>query len=436
MNNSTAWEALSSGRLLRGRWPWRSAAYVATGAVAGFAALVTVTSLVVLGAALAVILIGIPLLVAAALSGIPVGVVERLRLRLVDPNPAHDPHREPPRPGLSSWARTRLTEASTWRALGYTLLHATVLWPFDLLVLGFALIAPTSLIAAPAALALTGDGEVKLVKLWLIDDPLQAWLAVPAGIAGLAAGLYLVTLYAAARGALARLLLSVPADDVRERLTAVTRSRARLVAAFDAERRRIERDLHDGAQQRLLALSMTLGLAKLAEGEELQALLDRARAESTAALAEVRELINGVHPQVLVDRGLGPALEEALDHVGIPVDTEIALPPERPPSEVETAVYFAAREAMANIARHSSATTMRLAVEADTSWLRLEIIDNGSGGADPAKGTGLTGLADRIAVVDGTLSLSSPPGGPTRVHVEIPWHRSERPASSSQKTGS
>ncbi|GIG70208.1 sensor histidine kinase [Phytomonospora endophytica] len=436
MNISTAWRALSSGRLLRGWWPWRSVAYVAGGALAGFAAFIAITALLTLGVTLAVVLIGIPLLIAAALSGIPVGIVERLRLRLVDTRPAHDPHREPPRPGLASWARTRLTEQSTWRALGYTLLHATLLWPLDLLVLGFALVAPGSLLIAPAALALAEDGEVKLVKLWLIDDWREALLAVPVGLAGLVAGLYLVTLYAAGRGALARVLLSVPAEDARERLTAVTRSRARLVAAFDAERRRIERDLHDGAQQRLLALSMTLGLAKYAEGQDLQDLLDRARAESTTALAEIRELIHGIHPQVLVDRGLGPALEEALDHLGIPVESDISLPEERPPSAVETAAYFAAREVFTNVARHSGATNMRLSVEADTSWLRLEIIDDGHGGADPAEGTGLTGLADRIAVVDGTLSLSSPPGGPTRVHVEIPWHRSERPASSSPKTES
>jgi len=436
MNISTAWQALSSGRLLRGWWPWRSVAYVATGAVAGLAAFIALLLVFVLGAGLAVVLIGIPLLIAVALSGIPVGIVERLRLRLVDTRPAHDPHREPPRPGLNSWAKTRLTEPSTWRALGYTLLHATLLWPLDLLVLGFAVGVPGSLLFAPAALALAGDGEVKLAKLWLVDDWREAWLAVPAGIAALLAGLYLITLYAAARGAVARALLSVPAEDARERLTAVTRSRARLVAAFDAERRRIERDLHDGAQQRLLALSMTLGLAKYAEGQDLQDLLDRARKESTTALAEIRELIHGIHPQVLVDRGLGPALEEALDHLNIPVESDISMPDERPPSAVETAAYFAAREVFTNVARHSGAANMRLSVEADTSWLRLEIIDDGHGGADPADGTGLTGLADRIAVVDGTLSLSSPPGGPTRVHVEIPWHRSERPASSSPKTAS
>src|SRR5688500_10525 len=182
MNTSTAWRALTSGRLHRGWWPWRSVAYVATGALAGLAAFIAITTVFGLGVTFPVVLIGIPLLIATALSGIPVGIVERFRLRLVDTRPTHAPHREPPRTGLASWARTRLTEPGTWRALGYALLHATLLWPLDLLVLGFALVVPGSLALAPAALALAGDGEVKLAKLWLVDDPAEAALAVPAGL--------------------------------------------------------------------------------------------------------------------------------------------------------------------------------------------------------------------------------------------------------------
>ncbi|MFI6845558.1 sensor histidine kinase [Kitasatospora sp. NPDC050467] len=191
--------------------------------------------------------------------------------------------------------------------------------------------------------------------------------------------------------------------------------------AFEAERRRIERDLHDGAQQRLVALTMTLGLARLdAEpGGELSARLAEAHRQAGEVLAELRELINGIHPQVLTDRGLPDACADAADRSPVPVAARFDLPG-RLPAPVESAGYFAVSEALANIAKHSGAGRARVEGRYVDSRLTIEVADDGRGGADPAAGSGLTGLADRVAVVDGTLAVSSPPGGPTLLRVEIP----------------
>jgi signal transduction histidine kinase len=225
-------------------------------------------------------------------------------------------------------------------------------------------------------------------------------------------------LYARARAALARLLLAPNEAEDRRRLAEVTRSRARLVAAFEAERRRIERDLHDGAQQRLVSLSMTLGLLRLDAPPELADRLASAHREADQVLVELRELIHGIHPQVLADYGLTDALADAADRSAVPVEVAVDLP--RFPESVESAAYFAVREALANIGRHSGAERAWLGGRYEDGRLRVQVRDDGLGGADPSAGTGLTGLADRLAVLDGTLSVHSPAGGPTVLFLEIP----------------
>lgn len=434
MRIDTAWRALTSGRLLRTSWPWRCVLYLITGVLAGLWWLLLALALLTVGTALAVLIVGVPFLIGLALLGVPAGAVERFRLRLVDTRANADPHRPPPHIGAVAWARTRLTEQSTWRALGYVLLHATVLWVLDALILFLGLAAPVMMLLTPLLWTLAGDGEVKVLKLVVVDGLGEAWLAVPFGLSGLVVGGYLITLYSAWRAALARVMIAVPDTGGGDRLTAVTRSRARIVDAFDAERRRIERDLHDGAQRRLLAVGVTVGLARLAEGEEADRLLGQAQNEAALALEEIRELIRGVHPRVLTERGLGAALAEAVDHLSIPVRVDVDLPTARLPPGVETAAYFATCEALTNVARHSGATDAALTVGLSHARLRIEITDNGRGGADPERGSGLTGLADRVAVVDGELSLSSPPGGPTRVVVEIPCPPLQVPSAPSESS--
>jgi signal transduction histidine kinase len=209
--------------------------------------------------------------------------------------------------------------------------------------------------------------------------------------------------------------------ELRESLEELRASRARIVEAADAERRRLERDLHDGAQSRLVALAMLLRSArKRADADpELAAVLDRAQDELQTSLAELRELARGIHPAVLSDRGLEPALHAVVDRVPVPVDLEVDTP-ERLPAPVETAAYFVVSEALANVAKYARASQASVAVRRVNGRVSVDVADDGVGGADRARGSGLRGLADRVAALDGTLELDSPAGRGTRLHAEIP----------------
>ncbi|MEU4236714.1 histidine kinase [Actinoplanes sp. NPDC026619] len=220
---------------------------------------------------------------------------------------------------------------------------------------------------------------------------------------------------------MARAILAPRIHDAEGKLVEVTRSRARLVDAFELERRRIERDLHDGAQQRLVALTIQLGMARLElpAGSAVADQVEHAHELAKQALTDVRELIRGVHPKVLTDRGLAAAVAEVASAAPTPVDVQIRLPG-RLPSTVEVTAYFVVVEALTNVARHSAAARASVTADLTADRLVLEVRDDGRGGARPADGSGLAGLADRVAAVDGAVALSSPPGGPTLLRVEIP----------------
>lgn len=224
-------------------------------------------------------------------------------------------------------------------------------------------------------------------------------------------------------------LLASSEERLALRVEALTRSRAATVDAQAAELRRIERDLHDGAQARLAALGMTLGLAaQVVHTDPRQAaeLIDEARAEAGTALAELRDLVRGIHPPVLADRGLPGGLAAAALLCPVPVEVDVALAG-RPEPPVESAVYFAVVETLVNVGRHAAATQVKLQVGHADEVLTALVVDDGVGGADPARGTGLRGIADRLAAFDGTMSVISPPGGPTEISMEVPCRlRSEQ----------
>ena len=202
-------------------------------------------------------------------------------------------------------------------------------------------------------------------------------------------------------------------------------SRARIVKAGDAAGRRLERNLHDGAQQRLVSLALTLRLARLRLHEnpnETEHLLSEASDELEGAIDELRELARGIHPAVLTDQGLGPALEVLADHAHLPVELTAHIPG-RLPSTVEAVVYYVAAEGLTNIAKYSHATAATLRFDANTRNVVLSVRDNGAGGADPNRGTGLRGLTDRVEALGGTLELHSPPGQGTRLTANIPCER-------------
>jgi signal transduction histidine kinase len=208
--------------------------------------------------------------------------------------------------------------------------------------------------------------------------------------------------------------------ELRAQLAEVRASRARLVAAGDAERRRLERDLHDGAQQRLLGIRLALQLARgqLADGgESAGQLLAEADAEVVDALAELRALARGIHPAILTDEGLAPALAGLARRTPVPVQVSVC--GERLPAAVEATAYFVAAEALANIVKHAGASCASLAVARSNGRLAVQVTDDGHGGADAA-GAGLAGLRDRVEALDGRLQVDSPPGQGTRITAEIP----------------
>jgi PAS domain S-box-containing protein len=200
-------------------------------------------------------------------------------------------------------------------------------------------------------------------------------------------------------------------------------SRARVVEAADAERRRIERDLHDGAQQRLVALALKLGIARSRIAKDPAAaerMIREALDELHSATAELRELARGIHPAVLSARGLHEALRALAGRSPVPVELVDDAAGERLPAPVEAAVYFVVAEALTNVARYAHATRAQVRIERVDRRVVAEVRDDGDGGADPAMGSGLRGLFDRVATLDGTLTLASPPGEGTAVHAEIP----------------
>ena len=256
-------------------------------------------------------------------------------------------------------------------------------------------------------------------------------LAVPAGLAGgLLAVLFPVAPWLArwfteTDEGLARALLGPGRrESLAQRVESLARSRADVVAAADAERRRIERDLHDGAQQRLVSLAMNLGMARErfeAEPEPVRQALAAAHDEAVLALTELREFIRGLHPAVLNDRGLDAALSGLAARAPLPVRLRVDVPEPAAPG-VEAVAYFIVSEAIANVVKHAQATRAEVTVTRSGDLLRITVTDDGRGGATPAAGdgTGLRGLAQRAAAVDGTLSIDSPPGGPTIITAELP----------------
>ncbi len=394
-------------------------AYVALSGAIGLAAFVALLPLVILSGALMVLaLMGLLFLWGAFLAGHVLALLERrraaallgveFRVRPLGPSEGN------PLKRMLAWTRSR----GSWLELCYALIAL----PF----VGFcgAVLVFTAFGVAVAFLTFplwgwAAAGGASVLGLH-VGFAAAAVLHVVVGTAALVAAPPLARGVAAVQVAMARLLLEPGAN---ERLTArvdtLEQTRAGMVAAADAERRRIERDLHDGAQQRLVALAMTLGRAKATEDPGLsKRLLDEAHGEAKEALVELRNLARGIHPAVLTDRGLDAAVSALAARCPVPVAVDVDLPHRAGPA-IEAIAYFVVAEALTNVAKHSGATRAWLTVGLEGPDLVVEVLDDGSGGADP-RGNGLTGLRDRVRAVDGALALTSPPGGGTTLRVELP----------------
>jgi signal transduction histidine kinase len=368
-------------------------------------------------------LLGVPVWIITAWVSNGMARIERVRYRVllgveIDLQPMPSSERNPLRYGGVLWrdpgVRRRavhqllaapmgvLTSAITYALLSSAL--ALLLTP----LLGLVVPPDSSTTTFEIPFADSGGGRALLAGLGLV-----LLLAAPAALRGLAA----------ADVAVARALLGPVSGALARRVDELERSRARVVDAGEVERRKLERDLHDGTQQRLVALGMTLGRAKTRykqDPAEVGDLLDDAHQQAKDAVTELRGLIRGLHPPVLTDRGLDAALSAIAVRCPVPVQLTVELD-ERPSSTVEAIGYFVVAEALTNVARHSRASQASVTVRReDDGPVWITIADDGVGGADPGRGTGLRGLADRVSGVDGQLRVDSPVGGPTVLTVELP----------------
>jgi signal transduction histidine kinase len=367
-------------------------------------------------------LIGLPILGLTMVLWTLGARAERWWIGLLFQTKIRPPYRPLP---AGSWVRRGWTFASdpaVWRDLFYMIL----LFPLGIVEFVIAIVLltiPISMVTAPAYYWTSPDGVCQIGSHSINTLP-EALLLALAGLPLLLVVMpYALTGTAAAHVAFARFLLGTNREEELEaRVGTLTQSRSRAVDAALAERRRIERDLHDGAQQRLVALAMELGMAKIKMENDPAAareLVDRAHLEAKQALVEIRNLVRGIHPAVLTDRGLDPAISALAGRCPVPVAVIVDVD-ERFPDVVESTAYFVVAEALTNIAKHSVATEAMVNVRREGDLLVVEVCDNGLGGADPATGTGLAGLSDRVAALDGRLTVHSPRGGPTCVRAEIP----------------
>jgi signal transduction histidine kinase len=348
---------------------------------------------------------------------------------------------EIPSPYLSvherGWLR-RLAEVArdpaNWRDTLWLLVNATIgvtfcIFSFSLFCSSvFLVLQPTIWPFAPGVFN-TNYG------LFQVHTQATAFLTIPYGVAGLLLWWWLSPALVRADAGLARWLLKpTKRSQLAGRVQQLAASRAQTIDTQAAELRRIERDLHDGAQARLVGLGMNLGMAdELLDSDPTEArrLLAQARTDTGAALTDLRDLVRGIHPPVLADRGLDGALQALILAVPIPVALSVELPAGRLPDPVESAAYFAVAEALTNVVKHSGAGTAWIEVRHRDAKLSMVVGDNGRGGADPDQGSGLGGIRRRLAAFDGTIDVSSPPGGPTVVRMEVPCEQSSPKTSPS-----
>ncbi len=330
----------------------------------------------------------------------------------------------PQRAVAGGWTRFHwiVTDPATWRDFAWLLPGAIVGFVLGVVSLAVPLYGVEGLTLLPLWLHLS-TGWYGYGLFWPIETTAEGWLAAPQGLLILMLGLAAAPWLRWVDARFAKLFLApTRAAELRLRVTQLTVTRADTVDAQAAELRRIERDLHDGAQARLVALGMTIGLAEeLIERDPAAArkLLAEAREASSTALVELRHLVRGIHPPVLAERGLDGAVRALALSLPVPVVVDTDLPG-RPETPVESAAYFAVAEALANVNRHSGARTSWVTMRCADDRLVMVVGDDGVGGADPRGGTGLHGMERRLAAFDGTMTVSSPPGGPTVVTMELP----------------
>lgn len=318
--------------------------------------------------------------------------------------------------------RAWMMDPARWRDLAWTWMSASLGWALSWIAFGLGL-AVVWFLVFPFVFAVTPDGLFEVdYGIFTVDTQIKSffewtWMLVSFGV-----WWKLEPVLMRWRAELDRSLLSPSRETLERRVAAVSESRAESIDHSAAELRRIERDLHDGAQARLVALGMNLGMAEemLAHDPEgAQRMLAEARAVTTSALGDLRSVVRGIHPPVLADRGLAGAIQALALDMSTPISVMITLAG-RPAAPVESALYFGTSELLANIGKHAGASRATIVVSHDGAALRVVVEDDGTGGADVTAGSGLAGVARRLAAFDGTMNVVSPVGGPTVVTLEVP----------------
>ncbi|WP_069869283.1 sensor histidine kinase [Streptomyces malaysiensis] len=326
-----------------------------------------------------------------------------------------------------------LKDPATWRDLLWLQIDMTAGYVIALLAFAFM---PYGLegfvLAAGVWQPIVDAGGTYWYAFLPIDSQWTALLAVPVGAGFIAAGTAVSPLLLRGHFLLSRAFLDpTPHMQLEQRVRRLTETRHDAVDTSAAELRRIERDLHDGAQARLVAMGMSLGTVEaLIERDPAKAkeLLAAARTNSAEALAELRDLVRGIHPPVLAERGLGDAVRALTLRMAVDVEVDVDLAG-RPEEPVESAAYFAISEVLTNAAKHAGASRMWLDLHHEDGMLRIAVTDDGHGGAEITPGGGLSGVERRLGTFDGVLAVSSPTGGPTMVTMEIPCTLSARGAA-------
>ncbi|MBO0816405.1 MAG: sensor histidine kinase [Actinobacteria bacterium] len=355
--------------------------------------------------------------------------------------PIPEPYRvyPEPDPGAGAWrrfARTggqMVTESATWRDLLWMTVDPAVGYVLAIIPAGLILFGLFGVFMPAYWSPIVHAGGNNWYAFIDVTGTLSAWLCVPLGLAFIALGLWLAPLFLRWYGRLAHSMLAPTKQAALEQQVArLSESRAEVVDTGAAEIRRIERDLHDGAQARLVAMGMTLSAAEQVldqNPDAARALLLEARDASARALTELRDLVRGIHPPVLADRGIGEAVRALAMDSPLKIRLTSQLPG-RPPAPVESAAYFAVSELLANVSKHADAHQVWIDMRYEHGLLRIDVGDDGRGGADPGRGTGLRGIERRLSAFDGILALSSPPGGPTVATMELPCELSSPRTSS------
>jgi signal transduction histidine kinase len=417
---------------------WKETLHLLLNMPIGIATFTIIVTGFATGFGLLITLVGVPILIAMLYVSRAMGWFERGRAKVLLDTDVPSPYRSAP--PADRWWRpivSKVTDPATWTEIVSHLLLmpigvvtfslALAFWTLGLSALflpAYAWALPEPVHVFDSWLRVTIDTTPKLNVIggsggWVIDTPLAYAAIVLIGALVILITPWVIRGLATANRALVRGMLG---RDLSARLQSVTESRAAAVDLAAEDRRQIERDLHDGVQQRLVSLAMDLGRAKEkldTDPEQAKELVGEAHEEAKRAITEVRDLARGIHPAVLTDRGLDAALSALAARSAVPVDVRVEVA-QRPPASVEAAAYFVASEALANVAKHAEATRASVTVRRSGDRLTIQVQDDGIGGAAIVEGSGLAGLRDRVGALDGALHLLSPEGGPTVLMVEIP----------------